>query len=289
METKQNALKKNVHCWYFTKGVCRFGDACLFRHEIPRSNNEHPACAICLEALRQDRVSILYPCMHKFCTICIREWANESGTLDAKVTCPLCRQRGTQIPLPYYTNGMPLSDLLENYVIGVFDRPLSFHSNSTWFAVLTHMANSIDLNESVISIETIQIIKLIGLSQKHLHLCTTSNSKISFAAARMFSRLYALMFKAWFTSDQGKFNSTYGIALHVHKDFTSSLEQCRELIAVLPPTKCIKIQGFMKHFDFGELDRKIIKIKYINNATRSVLLDDSAKAACKNRKRSIWT
>jgi len=94
-------------CWYFRKGMCRFGDRCTYSHDVPESSSnqkpgkesetkrEIPKCAICYEypPSKGRRYGLLSGCDHVYCLECIRQWRRtDSQRKDIVRTCPMCRQ-----------------------------------------------------------------------------------------------------------------------------------------------------------------------------------------------------
>jgi len=60
----------------------------------PRNGEDIPSCAVCMENyVNGDELRSL-PCRHEFHTKCVDEW------LKLRNTCPLCRKKCTDAPLP---------------------------------------------------------------------------------------------------------------------------------------------------------------------------------------------
>jgi len=89
--------RKSIPCTYYKRGLCKYGEFCMFRHDekdlTEEDNGAAPlTCGICLEdVIGSGKRFGLLKCTHCYCIDCLRSWrkSNQSG---ATLPCPACRK-----------------------------------------------------------------------------------------------------------------------------------------------------------------------------------------------------
>ena len=101
-KSRSEALKA-IPCPFFMRGTCRHGDTCRLKHEELEMDPdfEEATCGICLEDVRSQQgrqFGLLSCCNHVFCYSCVMNWRTE-GSKEAqnRKVCPACRKQSDYV------------------------------------------------------------------------------------------------------------------------------------------------------------------------------------------------